>query len=75
MYCGMPKDTCRAKVASNSKIIKPVALLVIKLCLSEGISQSGSQSVSRKFHYFKISEQVFGSVSGHTKSTFGLGYT
>ena len=46
----MPKGTSRAKATSNSKKIKPVALAVIELRLSEGISQSVTQSVSRKFH-------------------------
>ena len=40
MYSGMPKGTCRAEVMSNSEKIKPVALAIIELCLSEGISQS-----------------------------------
>ena len=35
MYCGMPKGTSRAEVTSNSEKIKPVALAVIKLHLSE----------------------------------------
>ena len=52
-YCGMPKGTSLAEVTSNSEKIKPVALAIIKLRLSEGISQSGShvviQSVNRKF--------------------------
>ena len=35
----------------NSEEIKPaVAIAIIELCLSEGISQSVSQSVSRKFN-------------------------
>ena len=41
----MPKGTCWAKTTLNSEKIKPVALAVIKLCLSEGISQSVRQSV------------------------------
>ena len=53
MYCGMPKGTCRAEAMSNSEKIKPVALAVTELHLSEGISQLLSQllsqSVSRKF--------------------------
>ena len=48
MYCGMPKGTSQDTVTSNSEKIKPVALAVIKLLLSEGISQSGSQSVSQQ---------------------------
>ena len=45
MYCGMPKGTCRAEATSNSEKMKPVALAVIELCLSEGIRQSVSQSL------------------------------
>ena len=48
--CGMPKRTCRAEATSKSEKIKPVALAVIELHLSEGISQSVTYSVSRKFH-------------------------
>ena len=40
MYYGIPKGTCQAEATFNSETIKPVALAVIKLCLSEGISQS-----------------------------------
>ena len=51
--CGMPKGTCRAESMSNSEKIKPVALAVIELHLSEGISQLLTYlltySVSRKF--------------------------
>ena len=43
MYCGMPKGTCRAEATSNSEKIKPIALAIIKLRLSGGISQSISQ--------------------------------
>ena len=42
----MLKDTCQAEAISNSEKIKPVALAIIELCLSEGISQLLSQSVS-----------------------------
>ena len=50
MYCGMLKSTSRTEAMSNSEKIKPVALAVIELHLSEGISQSITCSVSRKFH-------------------------
>ena len=43
MYCGMPVGTCWAEVMS--KKFKPIALAVIEIHLSEGISQAGSQSV------------------------------
>ena len=38
-YSGMPKGTSRPEVTSNSEKIKPVALAVIELHLSEGITQ------------------------------------
>ena len=41
----VPKGTSWAEATSNSEKIKPVALAVIELCLSESISQS----VTRKF--------------------------
>ena len=41
----MPKGTRRAEATSNSEKIKPVALAVIELHLSEGITQSVTQSV------------------------------
>ena len=50
MCCGMPKGTYRAEATLNSETIKPVALAVIELRLSEGISQLLTQSISRKFH-------------------------
>ena len=34
-----------SEATSNSEKIKPIALAIIELHLSEGISQSGSQSV------------------------------
>ena len=37
------------EMTSNSVKIKPIALAVIELRLSEGTSQSVSQSLSRKF--------------------------
>ena len=48
MYYGMPKSTSQAEAMSNSEKIKPVALAVIELHLSEGISQSVSYSDSQK---------------------------
>ena len=53
LCCDMPKGTSRAEATSNSEKIKPIALAVIELRLSKGISQSVSQSftcsVSGKF--------------------------
>ena len=43
--CGMLKGTYPAEAKSNSEKIKPVALTVIELSLSEGISQSLENSV------------------------------
>ena len=44
-YCGMPKGTCQAEATLNSEKIKPVAVAIIELHLSEGISYLVSQSV------------------------------
>jgi len=46
MYCGVPKGTSRDEATSNSEKIKPVALAIIELRLSEGIRQAGRQLVS-----------------------------
>ena len=42
----MTKGTCPAEATSDSEKIKPVALAIIELRLSEGISQLLSQSFS-----------------------------
>jgi len=47
MYSGMAKGTSRAEAMSKSKKIKPVALAIVELRESEGISQSVSQSVGQ----------------------------
>jgi len=43
MYRDMAKDTSWAEATSNSEKIKPVALAIVELCESEGISQSVRQ--------------------------------
>ena len=52
----MPKGTSQAKATSNSEKIKPIALAVIELCLSEGISRN-----SVKINHLK---QLVESISG-----------
>jgi len=51
MHSSMAKATSQVEVTSNSEKTKPVALSIIELCKSEGISQSvsqaGKQSVSQ----------------------------
>ena len=37
-----------ASLTLDSEEIKPVAIAIIELCLSEGIREEGSQSVSQK---------------------------
>ena len=44
---GWQKDTSRDEATLNSEEIKPIALAVIELRLSEGISQIVSQSVEK----------------------------
>jgi len=38
-YCGMPKGTSQAKATLNNKKIKHIALAIVELHRSEGISQ------------------------------------
>jgi len=49
----MAKGTSRAEATSSSEKIKPIALAIVALCESEGISQVDKQAishaVSRKF--------------------------
>ena len=47
----MPKGTCQAEATSNSEKIKPLALALIVLRLSEGIDQSVSQLELGAAHY------------------------
>ena len=47
MYCSMPKGTSLDEAMSNSEKIKPVAVAVIELHLSEGISKLLTYSVSQ----------------------------
>jgi len=42
MYSGMAKGTSRAEVTLNSEKMKSVALAIVELRESEGISQAGS---------------------------------
>ena len=52
--CGMPKGTYWTKVMWNSKIIKPIALTNVKLCLSESISQSIDNMVSQSVQFSSV---------------------
>ena len=62
--CGMPKGTFQAEATLNSEKIKPVALAVIELCLTEGISQAVSQKkIPLNYFLLKIQWQLFGSIS------------
>jgi len=42
MHSGMATGTSQAEATSNSKKIKPIALAIVKLHESEGISQAVS---------------------------------
>jgi len=44
MYYSVPKGTSQDEETSNSEKIKPVALAVIELRLSEGIGWAGRQA-------------------------------
>jgi len=42
MHSGMAKGTSQAEATSNSEKIKPIALAIVELCDSEGISWADS---------------------------------
>ena len=48
----MPKGTFRAEATLNSDETKPIALAIIELCFSEGISQLLGQSVSQSLENY-----------------------
>ena len=58
----MPKGTSRAEATSNSEKIKPIALTIIELRLSEGISQLRTQSVTRKFRKINLKKIIRGNL-------------
>jgi len=47
MHSGMAKGTSQAGVVLNSEKFKPIALAIVQLHESKGISQSGSQLVNQ----------------------------
>ena len=62
-----------AEVTSNSEKIKPIALAVFKLCFSEGINQSVTQSVENSINnLFSIPEQFVGNILGRSECLFKL---
>ena len=66
----MPKGTCRAEATPNSRKINPVALAVIELHLSEGISKSVIQwKIPLNFLNFNL---YIANYWGRTEDTFGL---
>ena len=73
----MPKGTCQAKATSNSEKIKPVALAVIELRLSEGISQSVSylvlqQKIPSNNFFFKFHSNLLKAFQVDLKACLGL---
>jgi len=73
MYSGMAKGTSRAEVTSNREKIKPIALDIVKLCLSER-HQSGSQSVENfiKYIYLKFHSSFLKAFQVDLKAYLGL---
>ena len=65
----------RLKRCRTVKKIKPVALTIIELCLSEGISQLVTQSVSKKFHLKKFCSNLLKAFRVDLKGLFGLSFT
>ena len=71
----MPKGISQAEATSNSEKIKPVALAIIELCLSEAISYSVSQSVENSvkyFFFFKLRSNLLKAFQVNLKVSLGL---
>ena len=69
---GVPKGTSQAEATSNSEKIKPVALAVIELCLTEGISQSVSQKKIPLNFFFKFRSNFLKAFQVDLKACLGL---
>ena len=65
----MPKGTYRAETTSNSEKIKPVALAIIELLLSEGISQ---YKILLNKIFFKFRSNLLKVFSGRSEACLGL---
>ena len=68
----MPKGTSRAAVMSNSEQIKPIAVAIIELRLSEGISQLLSQSVENFIKFFLFCSNLLNAFRINLKAYLGL---
>ena len=66
------KSTSWVEATLNNEKIKPVALAVIELCLSEGISQSGSQSVEYSVMFLKFQSNLLKAFEVNLKVCLGL---
>ena len=72
MYCDMPKGTSQAETMPNSEKIKPVALAVIELRLSEGIRQSVSRKFCLKYIYLKSRSNLLKAFQVNLKACLSL---
>ena len=69
----MPKGTSRAEATSNSEKIKPVALAIIELCLTEGISQAVShKKIPLNKFFFKFHGNFLKAFQVNLKVYLGL---
>ena len=69
----MPKGTSRADVTLNSKKIKPVAIAVIELCLTEDISQAVShKKIPLNNFFFKFPGNFLKAFQFDLKAYLGL---
>ena len=60
----MLKGTCWAEATSNSEKIKPIALTIIELHLSEGINMSVSQSAENSTEQVHRKKREFSTTVG-----------
>jgi len=72
----MPKGTSQAEAMLNSEKINLVALVIIELYLTEGISQAVSQKkIPLNKIFLKILWKLFERILDQSESVFGLSFT
>jgi len=74
----MPKGTFQVEATSNSEKIKPVALAIIEICLTEGISQAVSQKEILLTFYYRMANiiiAIYSTLYKWAHNSFVLGAT
>ena len=70
--CSWQKGTSLDEATLSSEEIKPLAVTIIELCLSEGISKRVDQSISLNKEFFKFCSNFLEWVSNDLKTLLSL---